>query len=53
MSIVERLQRTGSIVTSRLDSRPHRLPDYAAENAALHALAKALRDGFKKAALSV
>ncbi|SAK72342.1 PAS/PAC sensor hybrid histidine kinase [Caballeronia catudaia] len=42
MSIVERVQRTGSIVTSRLDSRPQRLPDYAAENAALHALAKAL-----------
>ncbi|MFM0140745.1 GAF domain-containing protein [Caballeronia grimmiae] len=41
-SIVERVQRAGSIVTSKLDSRPRRLPDYAADNAALHALAKAL-----------
>lgn len=42
ISMAERVQRTGSVVTSELDSRPRRSPDYAAENAALHALARAL-----------
>ncbi|SAK98207.1 PAS/PAC sensor hybrid histidine kinase [Caballeronia temeraria] len=42
MSTVERVQRAGSIVTSQLDARSQRFPDYAAENAALHALSKAL-----------
>lgn len=39
--MVERVQRTGAVVTSELDSRPRRSPDHAAENAALHALARA------------
>src|ERR1700758_2351215 len=39
--MVERVERTGSVVTSELDSRPRRSPDHAAENAALHALARA------------
>ncbi|SAK91757.1 PAS/PAC sensor hybrid histidine kinase [Caballeronia calidae] len=41
ISIVERTQRAGALITSELDSRSRRAPDYAAESAALHALAKA------------
>ncbi|SAL86850.1 PAS/PAC sensor hybrid histidine kinase [Caballeronia arvi] len=40
-SMVERIQRAGSIITSQLDARCRRSSDYAAESAALHALAKA------------
>lgn len=39
---VERLLREGVLITAELDVRPRRWPDYAAENAALHALAQAL-----------
>lgn len=35
-------QRAQMLATEMLDARPHRAPDYAAENAALHNLAKAL-----------
>ena len=39
---VSRVLRTGTLVTQELDARLGRSPDYAAENEALHALAKAL-----------
>ena len=39
---VERAQRAGTLVTTSLGMRPHRPPDFAAENGALHQLARAL-----------
>ena len=41
-SIAERAQRKGTLVTSVLDTRPHRQPDFAAESEAMHRLAKTL-----------
>ena len=35
-------RRAHMLATGKLDTRPQRAPDYAAENEALHALAKAL-----------
>jgi signal transduction histidine kinase len=37
-----RVQQAGALITAELDVRSRRLPDYAAENSALHALAQAL-----------
>ena len=39
---VKRVQREGALVTTELDARSRRSPDYAAESEALHALAQAL-----------
>ena len=39
---VERVQRTGALVTATLEDRPHRTPDFAAESASMHRLAQAL-----------
>jgi len=41
-SAVNRVQVAGALITAKLDVRSRRLPDYAAENEALHALARAL-----------
>jgi len=39
---VDRVQPAGAIVTVPLEDRPHRMPDFAAESAAMHRLAQAL-----------
>jgi signal transduction histidine kinase len=38
------VQRAGALITDRLDARPRRSPDHAAENEALHALARTLNE---------
>jgi signal transduction histidine kinase len=39
---VDRARQAGLLATAALDQRPHRIPDFAAENEALHRLARAL-----------
>jgi signal transduction histidine kinase len=39
---VDRARKSGLLATAALDQRPHRIPDFAAENEALHKLAQAL-----------
>lgn len=39
---VDRARRAGVLMTDALDQRPHRTPDFSAENGALHRLARAL-----------
>ena len=39
---VDRARQAGVLVTDALDQRPHRTPDFSAENGALHRLAQAL-----------
>lgn len=41
-SPADRARRDGSLITSTLDTRPHRPPDYAAESSAMHRLAHTL-----------
>ena len=38
----DRARRAGTLLTTALDERPHRAPNFAAENDALHHLARAL-----------
>ena len=39
---LSRAPRADTVVTGRLEARRHRAPDFAAENEALHGLARAL-----------
>jgi signal transduction histidine kinase len=41
-SAADRARRAGTLVTSSLDTRPQRPPDFAAESSAMHRLAQAL-----------
>lgn len=40
--VADRARRAGTLITTAFDERPHRAPDFAAENDALHHLAQAL-----------
>ncbi|SOE63717.1 His Kinase A (phospho-acceptor) domain-containing protein [Burkholderia sp. D7] len=42
LSSADRARSAGTLITAALDERPHRAPDFAAENHALHRLAQAL-----------
>jgi signal transduction histidine kinase len=42
LSSADRARCAGTLITAALDERPHRAPDFAAENHALHRLAQAL-----------